>query len=182
MPFLSKATVLAAAVAGLLTAPASAAVLIPNVGPEFGNWTRFLFNDVGSPITDALTGDASWTVTLVTPGFLHVTDAFIIGDQWEIFVDGGSIGVTGPFDTTGAFTDDPNDAFGGAVYSWLSYALAPGTYVIEGTTTASPVGSGGSFIRVVSGVVPEPASWAMLIAGFGLVGSGLRRRRAALAA
>ncbi len=27
------------------------------------------------------------------------------------------------------------------------------------------------------GVVPEPASWAMLIAGFGLVGSALRRRR-----
>ncbi len=30
-------------------------------------------------------------------------------------------------------------------------------------------------------LVPEPASWAMLIAGFGLVGATLRRRRAALA-
>ncbi|MFZ4381301.1 MAG: PEPxxWA-CTERM sorting domain-containing protein [Sandarakinorhabdus sp.] len=30
--------------------------------------------------------------------------------------------------------------------------------------------------------VPEPASWAMLIAGFGLIGATLRRRRAALAA
>lgn len=29
--------------------------------------------------------------------------------------------------------------------------------------------------------VPEPASWAMLIAGFGLVGAGLRRRRATYA-
>lgn len=29
--------------------------------------------------------------------------------------------------------------------------------------------------------VPEPATWAMLIAGFGLVGAALRRRRAALA-
>lgn len=29
----------------------------------------------------------------------------------------------------------------------------------------------------VSGVVPEPSSWAMLIAGFGLVGTSLRRRR-----
>ena len=33
---------------------------------------------------------------------------------------------------------------------------------------------------VVTGV-PEPTSWAMLIAGFGLVGATLRRRRAALA-
>ena len=31
-------------------------------------------------------------------------------------------------------------------------------------------------------VVPEPASWAMLIAGFGLVGAVARRRRAATAA
>ncbi|MCM0032872.1 PEPxxWA-CTERM sorting domain-containing protein [Sandarakinorhabdus limnophila] len=31
-------------------------------------------------------------------------------------------------------------------------------------------------------VVPEPASWAMLIAGFGLVGAAARRRRAATAA
>jgi hypothetical protein len=31
------------------------------------------------------------------------------------------------------------------------------------------------------GVIPEPATWAMLIAGFGLAGVGLRRRRPALA-
>ncbi|MFN3371869.1 MAG: PEPxxWA-CTERM sorting domain-containing protein [Sphingomonadaceae bacterium] len=31
------------------------------------------------------------------------------------------------------------------------------------------------------GVVPEPATWAMLIAGFGLVGATMRRRRRALA-
>jgi len=30
----------------------------------------------------------------------------------------------------------------------------------------------------VSGVVPEPASWAMMIGGFGLMGSAVRRRRA----
>jgi hypothetical protein len=32
------------------------------------------------------------------------------------------------------------------------------------------------------GVVPEPASWAMLIAGFGLVGAAARRRRVVAAA
>lgn len=29
----------------------------------------------------------------------------------------------------------------------------------------------------VSGMVPEPATWAMLIAGFGMVGLAARRRR-----
>lgn len=33
-----------------------------------------------------------------------------------------------------------------------------------------------------SGAVPEPQSWAMLIAGFGLVGAAMRRRSAAVAA
>lgn len=33
-----------------------------------------------------------------------------------------------------------------------------------------------------SGPVPEPASWAMMIAGFGLTGAMLRRRRAVIAA
>ncbi|WP_243445868.1 PEPxxWA-CTERM sorting domain-containing protein [Polymorphobacter arshaanensis] len=28
-----------------------------------------------------------------------------------------------------------------------------------------------------TGTVPEPASWALMIAGFGMVGAGLRRRR-----
>jgi hypothetical protein len=32
-----------------------------------------------------------------------------------------------------------------------------------------------------TGVVPEPASWAMLIAGFGLVGATAHRRRAVTA-
>ncbi len=34
----------------------------------------------------------------------------------------------------------------------------------------------------LTGNVPEPASWAMLIAGFGLTGAAMRRRRTAIAA
>lgn len=36
-------------------------------------------------------------------------------------------------------------------------------------------------LRPASGVIPEPASWAMMIAGFGLVGGMMRRRGAAIA-
>ncbi len=39
------------------------------------------------------------------------------------------------------------------------------------------VSSGGVSPMLASGVVPEPATWAMMIAGFGLVGAMVRRRR-----
>jgi hypothetical protein len=39
-----------------------------------------------------------------------------------------------------------------------------------------------TFLAVEGATVPEPASWAMLIAGFGLTGAVMRRRRNAVAA
>jgi hypothetical protein len=43
-----------------------------------------------------------------------------------------------------------------------------GRWLTKGTGTEVPI---------TGGFVPEPASWAMLIAGFGLVGATMRRRR-----
>ncbi|QMW23365.1 PEP-CTERM sorting domain-containing protein [Sandaracinobacteroides saxicola] len=42
----------------------------------------------------------------------------------------------------------------------------------------SPADGGGWVAGTITGgVVPEPATWAMMIAGFGLVGGAMRRRR-----
>jgi len=35
---------------------------------------------------------------------------------------------------------------------------------------------------ITAGAVPEPATWALLIAGFGGIGAAQRRRRSAVAA
>ena len=48
-----------------------------------------------------------------------------------------------------------------------------GHFLTKGTGTSVPI-SPGSF---PTGAVPEPATWAMMLAGFGLVGLGVRRRR-----
>jgi hypothetical protein len=49
---------------------------------------------------------------------------------------------------------------------------------------ATVPGNGGVFFDdvSVSGGVPEPATWALMIGGFGLMGAALRRRRAMVAA
>jgi len=39
-----------------------------------------------------------------------------------------------------------------------------------------------SIVRDAAGAVPEPASWALMIVGFGAAGTAIRRRRLALAA
>ncbi len=52
------------------------------------------------------------------------------------------------------------------------------TLFIDDWQASSP----GDNIRVITSAIPEPATWAMLIAGFGMVGFALRqRRRTALA-
>lgn len=45
-------------------------------------------------------------------------------------------------------------------------------------TSASPIASGW-LATYAPAVVPEPATWGLMITGFGMVGFGLRRRRAA---
>ena len=38
-----------------------------------------------------------------------------------------------------------------------------------------------NYVFLADGTVPEPAAWALMITGFGLVGATMRRRRAAIA-
>lgn len=59
----------------------------------------------------------------------------------------------------------------------ISFAGTAQSVVVNGTP-----GSLGFDDLVFGAAVPEPASWAMLIAGFGLVGAMMRRRQALVAA
>ena len=95
------------------------------------------------------------------------------------------------------FSCIPNDLFGftsgaeGVIVAgstaWTTYSLSflpvqSGTLVL-GFSSSSADNVGPLLDNVlVSQAVPEPASWAMLIAGFGLVGAAARRRRITVAA
>jgi hypothetical protein len=51
------------------------------------------------------------------------------------------------------------------------------SFSVVAFSTATLIGAGESSITPATGAIPEPQSWAMLIAGFGLTGAMLRRRR-----
>jgi len=55
------------------------------------------------------------------------------------------------------------------------------TIEVKGTTSATAVAATYTGTATFNaGAVPEPASWAMMIGGFGLIGAAMRRRRTGL--
>lgn len=61
-----------------------------------------------------------------------------------------------------------------------SNGQGPATYQFY--SRANGANAGNFALTQVGGGVPEPASWALMIGGFGLAGAALRRRRAAVTA
>lgn len=74
----------------------------------------------------------------------------------------------------------------GVASSYQNFSLSGWNNLVSVTWTKPSDGGNGFFLDNIntgaSGAVPEPASWAMMIAGFGLVGGSLRTRRTKVAA
>lgn len=95
----------------------------------------------------------------------------------------------GAFDPTNQFSGVliANDDFPSIGLSGFSFALTAGlTYLTVnsgfanddfGTYTMRISGPGDILPGGGGGVIPEPATWGMMIAGFGLIGAAARRRR-----
>ena len=92
---------------------------------------------------------------------------------------------------TGAQDDTINGAFSQALIAGHTYTVSlsnlDGFSTVGNTTGAGENNSENMLINwrissdEVAGGVPEPASWALMITGFGLAGASLRARRRALA-
>ena len=115
-----------------------------------------------SEITVSFEDSAQTTGVYLTPGFADDSPGTASYAESASLVDLGlsfSVGADGilRLEFFEGFDDDVDFADG----QWLSGTI---TLTHDGVETPLPA-------------VPEPASWAMMIAGFGLVGGALRRRQ-----
>ncbi|MFM9977425.1 MAG: PEPxxWA-CTERM sorting domain-containing protein [Sphingomonadaceae bacterium] len=75
-----------------------------------------------------------------------------------------------------------SDPFGPAALSFIADTAGSFKFQIV-TNSADNIGPLLDSVTLdISGAVPEPATWAMMITGFGLAGTAMRRRRSAAAA
>lgn len=170
--------------------PASAATIV-NVG-ALPPANPYFFLTSGTPTSPSITADFGATITGASTAF---DDIF----QFTIPQDG-----TGSGSLSTSFSAASNQlTITDVLINGLSYALQSNsggqsvtaggvpirngvmnTIEVRGTTsganTAATYSGTATFAAGVVGVIPEPASWAMMIGGLGLVGAAMRRRRSGL--
>jgi hypothetical protein len=107
--------------------------------------------------------------------------------DFEILSGYSPLGIQGSYANNDGIAFSGQPLAGGSPYKTYRYAFTPlgaGTLNLQfATSSYDNIGPILDNVLVTQGgAVPEPATWAMLIAGFGLVGFAARRRRALSAA
>lgn len=123
------------------------------------------------------------SLTQVTPSSCSISGSFYtcaatqtVDPYGETFPSTGGVPFLG-------FNVDNIDGSGGrsSFYFFAANAFSQaGTYTAENPPSGSGFGNAGPAIltlRDQAGAVPEPATWAMMIAGFGMIGASVRQRR-----
>ena len=136
-------------------------------------WSRFSAGAVGTTV------GRQFSFTLAKNAILTVVDSFLVGDQFEVFANGSSLGTTSAPGTGGTNTGMKFDlAAADGIHSVGRFILGPGSYVISlnvlarsGTDTKLHIGA----LRADIGQVPVPAAGGLLLTALGAM--ALRRRR-----
>jgi hypothetical protein len=179
-----------------LAAPASAATYSSNFGTSAANWAsdddRFApthyFYFLGANVSQSYAGTGLAAVTGVDLRAPYYRDS-IEPLTLTFSINGTDVG----FWTIPAGLSFGTDALS---YTFGSIAALAGESYTIGLRVTTSVCLGCGNVQLNEGTpieftltggagvdpVPEPASWAMLIAGFGLTGAAMRRRRTAIAA
>ncbi|WP_041392125.1 PEPxxWA-CTERM sorting domain-containing protein [Sphingobium sp. SYK-6] len=170
---------------GLAAAPLQAAITIFEGTTEGApTWNRPLedFSALSAVGTDVAYVADSFTVTVSgLYDFLEVADA---EDSWDnyLFLYAGSFDPLAPF-ANGVVGNDDFGAIGISGFTGISLMTGITYFAV---TTGFGNFDFGKYALVITGpgaavppvtVVPEPASWGMMLAGLGAVGYALRRQK-----
>ena len=165
----------ALAIAATLGAASAAQAGTINYTVDSG-WDRFSAAAVGTQVS------RQFSFTLTQNAIMTIVDGFLVGDQFEVFSNGVSLGTTSLPGTGGTNTGMNFDAaLADGIHSMGRFILGPGSYLISldvlsrsGTDTALHLGA----IRVDVGQVPVPAGGMLLLSALGLMAFRRHRRNA----
>jgi hypothetical protein len=181
MSFMSKVTTAAAVAAFAVAAtPASAAVIYTVIGDTTGGPTFNRTTAGTPPTTTSSFGTAVAYNTFLFSPVASGSYTFLLNSTTANF-DPFLALYTGVFNPATPLTNVlvANDDLTPGNFTQSGFAVLLNASTIY---TAVITGFGnsdfGTYTLTIAntGAVPEPATWAMMIAGFGLVGFGLRRR------
>ncbi len=176
-----KALAAAIAAAGIFTAAQASAAIITATLPEFNGDGTVASTPIGTfsfviPLGDVITG-----ADLTTAFGNSEVNSSAVGD---LFIDGLFVGHCAD---TGPCAEGPGQpvhfTFNVGDLGLLSDGAANLVYdqtdccIIRLSASTLRIATNGSSL----GAVPEPATWALMIGGFGAAGAMLRRRKDALA-
>jgi len=161
-----------------------------------GVWNQFGFSTAGTPATGCDPADPSgpfclpssgtpttflgappWTFNLVGSSLLTVTDAFSVGDRFQIFDFGASLGLTSLPVGSSSCGDDPVPCLLDANISHGQFLLASGPHSLTITPTLAPSDGGSGFLLVGDTGTPVPESATCVLLGTSLFGLLFMRRR-----
>lgn len=148
-----------------------------------GTWYLGSFaGSVGAPVTGGTGGGGAsdpgapaWTFSLVGAGQIDVIDCCALGDRFEVFDFGVSLGITSVGVAGGCVTFASCDALVGVGRG--TFALPSGNHSITMSVFAANGDPGNNFFRVSQSAVPEPGTLFLLGGGLALVAARRFKRR-----
>ncbi len=179
MSFMTKITTAAAVAAFAVAAtPASAAVIYTVIGDTSGGPT---FNRPNSLTTLSTAGTAvQYNTFLFSPAaggsYTFLLNSTTTGFDPALALYAGAFNPASPLTNLVAFNDDLTG--GNFTASGFNFTLSPGL-IYTAVITGFDNGDFGRYQLTIANAaaVPEPATWGLMVLGFGMIGAAARSRK-----